>query len=298
MTPSMRPRPVADQTRTKKVIGIIGGSGPEAGADLFHKLLALHRTKLGKELYRSDRDAPDIVLMSVPALGGPRTGIDMIPGHNEGSYDESLHALLDTVQRMVPLVDVFCLACNTLHVFEPQIKDTIRGMGIEDPSTIFVSIIESTISACRARLDALQDENARISILGGPPTMDLDGISSYKHLRDELGTDIIHVPPPLAIGVLQRIIWQIKEDGKAPTSGEALEDYMTLLKDISKCKVAICVLACTELPLIHEGGILLGGSVGGADDDGKVLVPTKNMEFVDPTEVVANAVLDATHSYP
>lgn len=259
-------------------------------------MLALHRTKLGKEEYRSDCDAPNIVLMSVSALGGPRTAIDMIPGHKEGTYDESLQALLDTVKRMVPLVDVFCLACNTLHVFEPQIKDTIRDMGIDDPSTIFVSIIESTISTCRARLDALQDENARISILGGPPTMDLDGISSYKRLRDELGDDTVYVPPPLAVGILQRIIWKIKEDGKAPTSGEALEEYMTLLKDIAKCKVAICVLACTELPLIHDGDILLGGSVGGAD--GNVVVPTRNMEFIDPTKVVANAVLDATHSYP
>jgi hypothetical protein len=47
-------------------------AGPaQAGADLFRKLLRLHRARLGAG-YRSDRDAPDVLLSQVPAgLGGP-----------------------------------------------------------------------------------------------------------------------------------------------------------------------------------------------------------------------------------
>ena len=56
--------------RTQPVLGIIGGSGPEAGADLFHKVLAVHRRKLGS-FYTSDRDAPNLLLSSVADLGGP-----------------------------------------------------------------------------------------------------------------------------------------------------------------------------------------------------------------------------------
>ena len=46
-----------------------GGSGPEAGADLFLKVLEAHRAALG-EAYTGDADAPAILLTQVPAIGG------------------------------------------------------------------------------------------------------------------------------------------------------------------------------------------------------------------------------------
>ena len=271
----------------KKVIGIIGGSGPEAGMDLFGKVLRLHRAKLGK-LYKTDRDAPNIILMSVADLGGPRTSIDLEPGNPDGTYDASLKALIETVQRMVPLVDNFCLACNTLHAMEPIVRNTLSDDG-KDPS-MFVSMIGATIRACQDRIVKRGEESTKICILGGPATMDLEKNtrSSYKRLLEELGEDTIYILPPSAIRVLQNIIWQIKDDGRPPTSGAALEPYKGLLKELAtQHGVSICVLACTELPLID---------IRSGDRDN--LLPENSMEFIDPTEVVASALLDAAHDYP
>ena len=270
----------------KKVIGIIGGSGPEAGADLFGKVLAQHRTKLGS-LYRSDRDAPNIILMNVANLGGPRTSIDLEPCNPEGTYDESLAALIETIQTMLPLVDAFCLACNTLHAMEPQILETVSATGREP--FVFVSMIGATIRACKTRLEARGKDHTKISILGGPATMDLlgkDSRSSYKRLLEELGEDKFYVLPPPSIRILQTIIWQIKDDGRPPTSGAALEAYKGLLKELTGVGVSICVLACTELPLIDAKS-------GNAEN----CVPD-TLEFMDPTEIVASALLDASHDYP
>ena len=61
----------AQVTRHKPRVGIIGGSGPEAGADLFLKLQAAHRARLGAA-YATDRDALDVLLWSVSGVGGPR----------------------------------------------------------------------------------------------------------------------------------------------------------------------------------------------------------------------------------
>jgi hypothetical protein len=60
-------------------IGIIGGSGPEAGVDLMSKILRAHRSELG-ERFRTDRDAPNVLLMSVSQVGGPRTAADIAAG--------------------------------------------------------------------------------------------------------------------------------------------------------------------------------------------------------------------------
>ncbi len=271
----------------KKVIGIIGGSGPEAGMDLFGKVLRLHRTKLGN-LYQTDRDAPNILLMSAANLGGPRTSIDLEPGNPEGTYDASLKALIETVQMMVPLVDNFCLACNTLHAMESLVRDTI-SLSDKDPS-MFVSMIGATIRACQDRIVKRGKESTKICILGGPATMDLsqNSRSSYKRLLEELGEDTIYLLPPSAIRVLQTIIWKIKDDGRPPTSGAALEAYKGLLKQLAtQYGVSICVLACTELPLID---------IRSGDQDN--LLAENSMEFIDPTEVVASALLDAAHDYP
>uniref|UniRef100_A0A7S4EGR7 Aspartate racemase n=1 Tax=Pseudo-nitzschia australis TaxID=44445 RepID=A0A7S4EGR7_9STRA len=259
-----------------KVIGIIGGSGPEAGADLFGKVLALHRKKLGKA-YKSDRDAPDIVLMSVSNLGGPRTAIDIEPGNLKGTYEQCLAALDDTIRKIVPLVDYFCVACNTLHMFESQIREALLDLG-RNPS-MFVSMISSTIDTCQGQLDG--NESVKFSIFGGPVTMDLDGNSSYRRLVEEVGIEHFYRPPPSCTSILQRIIWKIKQDGKVTTRDKVFAEYEGLLRDMASHSVKICVLACTELSLIDI-----------------VDITDLSIKFIDPTEVVANALLNLTQSYP
>lgn len=272
----------------QKAIGIIGGSGPEAGIDIFAKILAQHRKKLGKS-YRSDRDAPNIVLMSIADLGGPRTPIDLQPGNSEGTYDASLKALIETVQKMLPLVDAFCLACNTLHTMETNILDTIVDAD-RDPSS-FVSMVGETIRECQTHLKQRGIPNTKIAILGGPATMDFSekSRSSGKRFLEALGKDSFYLLPPREVKILQAIIWQIKDDGRSPTSGEALEAYKCLLKDLAtKHGVSICLLNCTELPLIDI--------TSGRPEN--CLPDTTTLEFIDATDVVASAVLDAAYNYP
>lgn len=262
-------------SKRKKVIGIIGGSGPEAGADLFGKILTLHRKRLGSG-YRSDRDAPDILLMSVSGIGGPRTAIDIDPNNQTGTYQDSLSALVDAVRKIVPLVDAFAVACNTIHIFEPHIRATLREMGCA-PS-VFVSMISSSTDACR-KVIADDGGVAKISLFGGPVTMDLDGKSSYRSLVEDLGADRVYRPPPSATSVVQRVIWQIKEHGTVMEDGAEFHEYKGLLNDVVSHGVRVCVLACTELPLIDHRGL-------------------SDVQFIDPTEVVANVLLDVTQSYP
>ena len=101
--------------KNKKRIGVICGSGPEAGMDMFQKLLLIHRQKLG-ERYRSDKDAPDIIVTSVSSIGGPRTANDLVDGTTD--CQQTCLNLKDAIIDMVPYVDCFCICCHQLHFFE------------------------------------------------------------------------------------------------------------------------------------------------------------------------------------
>ena len=291
----------------------VGGSGPESGADLFTKVVTLHRKRLGN-LYKSDRDAPDIVLMSVSDLGGPRTKIDCEVG-TEG-YERSLLALLNTIEKILPLVDVFCVACNTLHIFESNIIGLLESLG-RDPS-IFISMVKSTTKVCKgiieekksSSLPANINENAKISIFGGPGTMDLDGNSPYRRLVEDLDgcgndndidettpTKIIYHLPTTACDTLKKVIWQIKQDG-IPSEESIVEYKSFVIEDVVSNGVKFCILACTELPLIRiddDDGL---NNINSTDSLSSSSSSSSSMRFIDPTEVVANELLNATQSYP
>ena len=57
-------------------IGIISGSGPRAGLDVFTKILDEHQANMG-DSYKSDKDAPAIVMYQVPEIGGPHGSWDL-----------------------------------------------------------------------------------------------------------------------------------------------------------------------------------------------------------------------------
>ena len=153
----------AQVTRRKPRVGIIGGSGPEAGADLFLKLQAAHRAKLGAA-YATDRDALDVLLWSASGVGGPRDVGDVAPG-SEG-FRRTLKALCVTLKELAPLVDVVVVACNTLHVFEAEMLGFLDL--IDQPRSKLVSImrtIEVEPAACVIR--AGEPSNAMFVVVRG-----------------------------------------------------------------------------------------------------------------------------------
>ena len=96
-------------------IGIVAGSGPEAGIDLWQKVLAAARRRLGEQ-YRGDVDAPRVVIVSEPALGA---SMDL------PATDLAVGAALDaTAADVAARCDVWAIACNTLNVYADRLRAT------------------------------------------------------------------------------------------------------------------------------------------------------------------------------
>jgi len=94
-----------------------------------------------------------------------------------------------------------------------------------------------------------------------------------------------------AVETLRNIIWQIKHDGTP--NKESQIAYDRLLRDeMADNTVGLCVLACTELPL------LLTCTANNKNEEDNTTRPSSQIHFIDPTIAVANALLTATQTYP
>lgn len=97
----------------RKKIGIITGSGPEAGIDLWQKILYENKLYL-KDKFNGDLDAPNITIFSIPNLG--------LSMELEKNYDIVWETLKQGIIEICKYVDYFVIACNTLNLYASKIE--------------------------------------------------------------------------------------------------------------------------------------------------------------------------------
>ena len=133
---------------SRAALGIVTGSGPEAGLDLWQKLLAANRVALG-DGFRGDIDAPSVIALSDPGLG---LSMDLA-----ANRDVVWQSLSRCCRKIALQVDCFAIACNTLHAFQPDIE----ALGL--PSR-FVSLVDTAVEFVSRRMlttVALLEKNPR-----------------------------------------------------------------------------------------------------------------------------------------
>ena len=204
----------------RKKIGIITGSGPEAGLDLWAKLLDANKRRLGP-LFRGDLDAPCVKIISEPKLG-----LSMEMDENHGKVWETLE---QTAGELADLVDVYAIACNTLNCFQ----DRLVQLNLPARLISFPDVVQSYVRENRLE---------RICLLGARPVMELGKWSAYRRLPE-----IVEVETPEDPDDLHQLIYDIKARGGE--GGDIRERFEHMLSGIQSRAV---LLACTELPLIQN----------------------------------------------
>jgi len=255
-----------EQPPRKGRIGIIGGSGPEAGLDLFKKVLAANRQHLG-DGYRGDCDGPNVVVSSNPSMAGPHGTFDMVPClDREGPLWPALEAV---VTQLAPQVDYFCICCNTLHFIAPPMLAMMKERGIK---ARFVSIVDAVGVYCR------KHGIASVRVLGSLVSTDCgpNGMSPYKSLEDQGIALGVHEPEQQELQ--QQTINMIKRCGPENTEAHKM---MQSIVDVAAstpietgeqetCYPQGLLLACTEMPLVKN-----------------VLQAPPNVQLLDPTLILA-----------
>lgn len=205
---------------SRKRIGIIAGSGPEAGLDLWNKILQANRTLHGST-FRGDLDAPEVTILSVPMLG-----LSMELEANDAVVWDCLRR---TAQEIAQRVDYYAIACNTLNYYQPQL-DALR---LPAKLVSFADVVQEFLRTNRI---------GEVALLGARPVTDLGPWSHYRKLAAHVD---IELPKPAQAGQLHQLIYDVKTHG-----GNMPEIELRFRAILDALESHTVLLACTELPLI------------------------------------------------
>ena len=204
----------------KKSIGILGGMGPLATADLFRKIVLLTD---------ADRDNDHI-----------RVYIDdnaSIPDRTAAILDggpDPLPAMTDSLRKLEACgADCIIMPCNTAHYFLPQLQALTK--------VPFLSMLEATAVSCAARFPG-----RTAAVLATKGTL---AAGLYQAALEQKGVSFL-LPNDAEQDALMRVIYGGVKAGKGPEAYRA--DMENTLSALTARGADYFILGCTELPLAAQ----------------------------------------------
>ncbi len=204
----------------RKVIGIIGGMGPMATADLFIKIIENTVAKTDQEhlhvLIDNNTDIPD------------RTACIL-----EGS-DAPLGPMVESARRLVDQgADLLIIPCNTAHYFHDGVAASVDVPVLNMP--------EISAQYCADR---------GFSCVGLLSTAGTVRAQIYEPYFEKHGVRLLH-PTKVGIDNLMYLIYDEIKAGRKPHPERLYPEIVALEEQGAEA----FLLACTELPLVfHDGG--------------------------------------------
>ena len=204
----------------KKSIGILGGMGPMATADLFQKITALTAASCDREHIR-------IYIDSNPAIPDRTAAI------LEGGEDP-LPAMADALRHLEACgADCLIMPCNTAHYFLPRLQPLT-----EIP---FLSMTETAARRCREL-----HPGRTVGILATAGTL---AAGIYQKALAAEGVPCL-VPEPEEREALMQVIYGGVKAGADPE--QYRKPLETVLAALSRRGADYFLPACTELPLAFQ----------------------------------------------
>ena len=204
----------------KKSIGILGGMGPLATADLFRKIVLLTDAARDNDHIRvyidDNASIPD---RTAAILSG---GADPLP------------AMTDSLRKLEACgADCIIMPCNTAHYFLPRLQALT-----EIP---FLSMLEATARACAARFPG---KTAAVLATKGTLSAGL-----YQAALEKEGVSFL-IPEDAEQDALMRVIYDGVKAGKGPEDYQA--DMLSVVEALTARGADYFILGCTELPLAAQ----------------------------------------------
>lgn len=201
----------------KKTIGILGGMGPLATADLFQKIVSLTDADRDSEHIRIYIDSNASIPDRTAAIlnGGP----------------DPLPAMTDSLRKLEACrADCVIMPCNTAHYFFPQL--------VERSALPFVNMIGAAAAACRTRFPG-----KTAAVLATTGTL---SVGLYQNALTAQGVDFL-LPDEVEQDALMEVIYEGVKAGAPPETYR--ETFLSVTEGLSGRGADYFILACTELPL-------------------------------------------------
>ena len=200
----------------KKSIGILGGMGPLATADLFRKLVLLTDAAQDNDHIRvyidDNASLPD---RTAAILSG---GADPMP------------AMTESLRKLEACgADCIIMPCNTAHYFLPRLQ------ALTDVP--FLSMLEATAKACAARFPG-----GTAAVLATKGTL---SAGLYQAALEREGVSFL-LPNEAEQDALMRVIYDGVKAGKGPDAYRV--DMLSVAEALTARGADYFILGCTELP--------------------------------------------------
>lgn len=206
---------------SRPLIGVMGGLGPAASADLYAKVVAATRAATDQQHVRLLID------------GDPE-----VPDRNAsiaGSGPSSAPALVAKARRLAAAgADVLVMACNAAHVYLPAIRAAV--------DLPFVSIVDETAAATLERVGA----GATVGVLAAPGAQ---AAQLYPNALTTRGLGALE-PTGAEAARFTELLYRIKAGGAGdPAVRLAMAD---LAGGLVTRGAAAVIAGCTEVPLVLD----------------------------------------------
>ena len=214
----------------RRVVGVLGGMGPDATVDFFAKLVAA--TRAG-----SDQEHLRIVIDNDPGVPDRTAAI-------EGRGETPAPRLAAMARGLVALgAELLVMPCNSAHAF----ADAVREAAAPVP---FLDLIETTVAATRERLPGV----AAVGLLA------TDGALAARLYQDAYEAAGVRALVPL--GDDQRSVMDAIYAVKRGTADDAARARLRRVAErLAAAGAEAIVAACTEVPLLMaEGDVRHGGA--------------------------------------
>ncbi len=207
--------------KKEKIVGILGGMGPEATVDLMQRIIDLTPASDDVDHIRCIVDNNPKVPSRIKAI-------------IEGGGEDPGPCMADMGQRLETWgADFLVIACNTAHHYYPVVKKSVNIPVIHIVERVTHHILKH------------YPEEDRIGILASP------AVAITRLYKDEFmkhGLKDIW-PDSEGQGALLEIIKAVK---RGETGSEVRETYKNIAAGLADKGVRIAVVACTELSALAE----------------------------------------------
>ena len=210
----------------EKIIGILGGMGPEATIDLFYKIIKFTPAE-------KDQDHLRIIIDNNPKIPDRTAAI-------LGKGEDPLPALQETARNLEKAgADFIIIPCNTAHYFLSSIQKSVK--------IPVINMIEETAKETQQRTPQIQ----KVGLLASIGTYKTE---IYHQYFKKFNIEVIS-PEEKDKKEVMKVIYAVKAGN---LSDVIKKDILKIAQKLIDIGAEAIITGCTEIPLIlKEGDVLV-----------------------------------------
>ncbi len=206
----------------EKIIGILGGMGPEATIDLFYKIIKSTPAE-------KDQDHLRIIIDNNPKIPDRTTAI-------LGKGEDPLPALQETARNLEKAgADLIIIPCNTAHYFLPSIQESVK--------IPILNMIEETAKET-------QRKTPQIKKVGLLASIGIYKTEIYHQHFKKFNIEVIS-PEEKDKEEVMKVIYAVKA---GDLSEEVKRNILKIAQKLIDKGAEAIIAGCTEIPLILKEG--------------------------------------------